>query len=302
MAFTFFFLFFWLALCSFFSFLFFFPFLLLYFLWNFILSWVVLLIAPWNGIDFYLNLIFGFGLIFGPFFHFFSIVFKGFSFARKRTFFKRSIGLKLLSILQITFLRILRLTNLNKLPTTIPLMFLPPRICRLRLSIHGPLDIAIERRSFSANPIAPPNMSTVGINLISEIVINGDTEFSNFVDVVHDVLKLLAVAAFFKTSLRVGDKQVGVNHFVQNSLFQLIRRPILKQRLRQLDTARPKPLILTGTGTQGHLRRPLNSTLFQNAIKKELIVVLEESVDVIDGVDILGVEVGVGGGHWVWVV
>ena len=168
---------------------------------------------------------------------------------RSRTFFKRSIGLKLLSILQIGFLDIFRLTDFNELPTTIPLMLLPPRIRGLGLSIHGPLNIAIERRLFTTNPITPPDVSAIRVYLVGEIVVDGDVEFSDFVDVVHDVFELLAVAAFSETGLGVGDKQIGMDHFVQDGFFQLIGGPVLEQRFGQLDTARPKPLILAGSRT-----------------------------------------------------
>jgi hypothetical protein len=75
-------------------------------------------------------------------------------------------------------------------------------------------------------------MGTIGVNLIGKIVVNGDTEFGDFVDVVHDVFELLAVAAFLKAGLRVGDEKVSVDHLMKYSFFQLIGGPVLKQGLR----------------------------------------------------------------------
>jgi hypothetical protein len=52
---------------------------------------------------------------------------------------------------------------------------------------------------------------------------------------VHDLLKLLAVASLSQAGLRVSNEEVAVDHFVQDSLLELVGGPEFQQGLGQFD-------------------------------------------------------------------
>ena len=80
-------------------------------------------------------------------------------------------------------------------------------------------------------------MSAIAVHFISKIVVNSDSKFGDLVNVVHNIFELFAMTSFFETGLGISYEKESVNHFMQNSFFELIGSPELKQGLRQLDRA-----------------------------------------------------------------
>lgn len=106
-------------------------------------------------------------------------------------------------------------------------MFGKPVISRLRLPIHGSLHIPEEGWPGTAETVAAPYMLTMQVYLIVEIMVDCDVESSYLVYIPHDLLKLATMSAFSETCRRVSEEEKGVDHLVQQSLFQFIPSAVL---------------------------------------------------------------------------
>lgn len=149
--------------------------------------------------------------------HLLSIILQSLPFTNKmlRTFIVECwIGFEHFSIFHRWLFTVLRLANFNKLPTTIALMLLPPRIGRLRFSIHRPLNIAKERRLLLTYTITPPHMGAITLHLISETVINRHSQLRNRIDIMHYLLEFLPMSTLRQTCSRVCNEKKRVDHLV----------------------------------------------------------------------------------------
>lgn len=95
--------------------------------------------------------------------------------------------------------------------------------------------------------------------------------------------------------LQVGLEQVGVDHFMDQSLFELIAGAELEERLGERYGGRSKAFVLAGTSAEGHLGGPADDAILEESVEEGEVVVLEEFVGVVvRGVGVGLVKIGVG--------
>lgn len=72
-------------------------------------------------------------------------------------------------------------------------------------------------------------MVAMHVDLIMKFMVNCYLEIGNIIDVGHNLLKFFAMPSFCETRFRVGQKEKGVDHFVQQCLLELVGCAILQQ-------------------------------------------------------------------------
>lgn len=162
------------------------------------------------------------------------------------------------------------------------LMFGKPAISRLRLPIHGSLHVSEEGWSGTAETVASPHMLAMEVHLIVKVMVHCDVEPSYLVYIPHDLLKLATMSAFSETCRWVSEEEEGVDHLVQQCLFEFIPRAVLQKRSRELNGTGVITGMCAGASTEGHLLAPLHIALLESLLKEELVVVAKHLVDVKD--------------------
>lgn len=97
-------------------------------------------------------------------------------------------------------------TDFDEVSSTGLLMLSKPMIGWLWFSIHGSLDISIERRSTLAQSIAPPNMLPIKIDFVVKIMKDCDFKPCYCVDLIHYFFELRSVPPFCLAGSGVGQK------------------------------------------------------------------------------------------------
>lgn len=114
-------------------------------------------------------------------------------------------------------------------PPTRLLVICPPPVIRAGSSVHGAPDEPKVRRPLSARPLAAPDVPSVVIDFIVEIMEDGYVESCLLVESLHlgnkwGSMSIVATVFF-------GDKEKGVDHLMKKCLLELFDRAEAKQRL-----------------------------------------------------------------------
>ena len=91
-------------------------------------------------------------------------------------------------------------------------MSLEPPVRLLRRTVHRSFHKSIVGSSLSARSIALPPPPSARIDLVVEVVIDGDTGARSSVDAMHVSLEVLSVVAAVQEIVR--GEQIGVDHLV----------------------------------------------------------------------------------------
>ena len=103
-------------------------------------------------------------------------------------------------------------------------MLCPPFIRSLGFPIHRPFHITVKGRPIFTDSIASPHMLTIIIDLIMEIVENRNIKPCSFIYSVHPLLKSRPMSIVDGCCSPVCQKQISVDHFVEEGFFELIVR------------------------------------------------------------------------------
>lgn len=104
--------------------------------------------------------------------------------------------------------------------SAIHLMFFPPQIVRTRRPVFCPLHRPVEGVPLLTGSVALPPVLLIEGHLVVETVVHGYLCPGFFVNSKHVFVEGRTVAV--AVHVAVGDKQVGVNHFVQQRLHEVL--------------------------------------------------------------------------------
>ena len=116
-----------------------------------------------------------------------------------------------------------RFFDFYKPPTTHGLVFRPPPVIRARCPVHRPLHHAVEWLSVLAGSLTLPPVRFVDCDFVMKIVVDGDLGAGLLVDSKHVLVEGGTMAIVVVVA--ISDKEVRVNHLVQERLNKVLSRP-----------------------------------------------------------------------------
>ena len=136
-------------------------------------------------------------------------------------------------------------------------MFRPPPVIGAWRTVHRPLHHAVEGLPVLAGPVALPPVRFVERDLIVKVVVDGDVGASLLVDSEHVLVEGGPVAIV--VVIAIGDKEVSVDHLVQECLDKVLSRPQFQQWHGEPDRAETAaPLVTAQPRADSHSWRPLD--------------------------------------------